>query len=277
MIDQTLFGEYLSEVEELLDSLLTDLELLADPGHFTTFSGKPATQPLLADLINRVFVTVHSLKGLSGMMGLHEIQSLAHEYENVLEDLRIGRLGIGGQLASKLREAGEDLSILIVAAARGSAGPEDYLRLGKLLTELIDMPRVRRGATAGAELLELSGVERALLTQYEGHRIGESLRHGNRFFEIILHLPVSELDTRFMAVRSSLGAAGELIGTLPAATSSPDLVAFKLIFATPPDTDLAKLISPFADSVASLKPVGTRQVDVENTRVTKKAARPPRK
>ena len=60
--DKALLSEYLSESEELLDSLLSDLDSL------------PARSTAAPDinLINRIFRTVHSLKGLSGMMGLAE-------------------------------------------------------------------------------------------------------------------------------------------------------------------------------------------------------------
>ena len=77
--DKALLSEYLSESEELLDSLLADLDAL------TSSTGTPDT-----NRINRAFRAVHSLKGLSGMMGLAEVQSLAHEFEDILDDLRLG-------------------------------------------------------------------------------------------------------------------------------------------------------------------------------------------
>src|SRR5690349_17278667 len=75
--DKALLKDYLSEAEELLDSLLADLDSLA--------SSRGAAD---INLINRAFRTVHSLKGLSGMMGLAEVQSLAHDFEDILDDLR---------------------------------------------------------------------------------------------------------------------------------------------------------------------------------------------
>ena len=82
--DKTLLSEYLSESEELLDSLLGDLDSLASRA-----GDSPDT-----NLINRAFRTVHSLKGLSGMMGLAEVQSLTHDFEDILDDLRLGQLAL---------------------------------------------------------------------------------------------------------------------------------------------------------------------------------------
>src|ERR1051325_7411213 len=94
--DKALLSEYLSESEELLDSLLADPDSLA-------------TNPDI-NLINRIFRTVHSLKGLSGMMGLDEVQSLAHEFEDILDDLRLGHLSLKEETTAALQEAGAGLA-----------------------------------------------------------------------------------------------------------------------------------------------------------------------
>src|SRR4026207_2553689 len=100
--DKGLLREYLSESEELLDSLLADLDSLASRG-----GDSPDT-----NLINRAFRTVHSLKGLSGMMGLAEVQALAHDFEDILDDLRLGQLAFRERTRAALQEA-----------AGGTAGP----------------------------------------------------------------------------------------------------------------------------------------------------------
>jgi hypothetical protein len=59
MIDKALLNECLSESEQLLDSLLTDLEQLAALG-----TGEAADRPpvALAEVGNRIFRNVHSQK-----------------------------------------------------------------------------------------------------------------------------------------------------------------------------------------------------------------------
>ena len=108
--DKSLLNEYLSESEELLDSLLADLDALASS------SGVPDT-----NRINRAFRTVHSLKGLSGMMGLAEVQSLTHDFEDILDDLRLGLLELNERTSAALQEAGAGLAALVGGAARGTA------------------------------------------------------------------------------------------------------------------------------------------------------------
>src|SRR5215210_1659517 len=126
--DNALLSEYLSESEELLDSLLADLDSLD-------------SRAADINLINRVFRTVHSLKGLSGMMGLGEVQAIAHEFEDILDDLRLGQLALDEQSAPALQEAGAGLAALVGGAARGSASEEDFDRLRQLLTGIAKRPR----------------------------------------------------------------------------------------------------------------------------------------
>ncbi|HWP45278.1 MAG TPA: Hpt domain-containing protein, partial [Blastocatellia bacterium] len=116
--DKALLSEYLSESEELLDSLLADLDSLASQ----------ANDPD-PNLINRIFRTVHSLKGLTGMMDLAEVQSLAHQFEDILDDLRLGQLRPDQELATNLQEAGAGLAALVGGAVRGSVTDEDFDRL----------------------------------------------------------------------------------------------------------------------------------------------------
>src|SRR5262250_278609 len=124
--DKALLSDYLSESEELLESLLADLDALASPG-----GDSPDT-----NVINRAFRTVHSLKGLSGMMGLVEVQSLAHDFEDILDDLRLGQVSLNERTSAALQEAGAGLAALVGGAARGSVSEEDFERLHQLLASI---------------------------------------------------------------------------------------------------------------------------------------------
>src|SRR5215468_10379515 len=178
MVDKAVLNEYLSESEQLLDLLLADLEQLAslarpDPSR----SERPAGTP--PELINRIFRSVHSLKGLSGMMGMTSVKSLAHEFENVLDDLRLGKLGFDDKVAGLLRDSGGWLATLLGAAARDSASDEDFEALRKLLRVLAELPRASRKRSGGLDSIKLSEKERSLLTPYEEHRIIANLEEAS--------------------------------------------------------------------------------------------------
>ena len=243
--DKALLSEYLSESEELLDSLLGDLDSLASRA-----GDSPDT-----NLINRAFRTVHSLKGLSGMMGLAEVQSLAHDFEDILDDLRLGQLALNEPISSALQEAGAGLAALVGGAARGNALEEDFERLRQLLASITLKSRERaRKEDSGLGLLNLSERERALLTEYEEHRVNENVRAGRPFYAITVTFEIGKLDTQYRALVGRLEAAGELITTLPAKTTAPALVAFKLVFAAAlKEADVKRIAGPFGGRVARLE------------------------
>ena len=243
--DKALLSEYLSESEELIDSLLADLDSLASHA-----GDSPDT-----NLINRAFRTVHSLKGLSGMMGLAEVQSLAHDFEDILDDLRLGQLSLNERTSAALQEAGAGLAALVGGAARGNATDEDFERLRQLLASITLKSREReRKDDNGLGVLNLSDGERALLTEYEEHRVNESVRAGRSFFAIIVAFEIGKLDAQYRALVTKLEAAGELITTLPEKTTNAALVGFKLVFsAALKEADVKRIAAPFGGRVARLE------------------------
>ena len=243
--DKTLLSDYLSESEELLESLLADLDSLA-----STDADHPDT-----NVVNRAFRTVHSLKGLSGMMGLVEVQSLAHDFEDILDDLRLGQVSLNERTSAALQEAGAGLAALVGGAARGNASDEDFERLHQLLASigLQSRERVKKEDSA-LELLNLSDRERDLVTDYEEHRVNENVRAGRSFYGIGVTFEIGKLDTQYRALCAALEAAGELITTLPAKTTEPSLVAFKLVFATAlKEQDVKRVTGAFGSRVTRLE------------------------
>ncbi len=239
--DNALFTEYLSEAEELLDALLTDLDLLTP---------KPNI-----NLINRIFRTLHSLKGLLGMMELVDVQALAHDLEDILDDLRLGQLKLNEEAVIALRESGAGLATLVAGVTRGAEGYEaDVERLRDLLIGIVVSPqqRLKQEETA-LETLGLSERERKLLTEYEKHRIAENLDAERAFYEINVEFKISDIDAKYRKLTDRLSEAGELITTLPETTKATDAVAFKLIFATQmKETEVKKLAGRFGGRTSRL-------------------------
>jgi two-component system chemotaxis sensor kinase CheA len=225
--DNVLLNEYLSESEQLIDSLLGDLDTLS-----SQISSDKPVRPA-ASLVNRVFRTVHSLKGLSGMMGLVEVQSLVHEFEDVLDDLRLGRLVLDRVAGAALQEAGGSLAGLFVSAARGRAGEDDFRRSQELVAAIAARPRERtKDESRVAELLGLSERERALLTELEQHRINVNIEAGRQVYSVTARFPLVELDSKYRSLAGKLDGLGELITTLPGKGDDRDAAVLKFLFAS---------------------------------------------
>ncbi len=80
------------------------------------------------EILNAIFRSVHTIKGASGFLGLAKVQSLAHVGENVLDDLRKGRMSVSPEVMEVLFETVDTLKVLVSDVAvtlRKQGAPAD--------------------------------------------------------------------------------------------------------------------------------------------------------
>jgi two-component system, chemotaxis family, sensor kinase CheA len=65
------------------------------------------------DLVNKIFRSVHSIKGSAGFMGFDNIKALSHELENVMGMIRSGDLVPNSEVINILLDASDKLKELI--------------------------------------------------------------------------------------------------------------------------------------------------------------------
>jgi two-component system chemotaxis sensor kinase CheA len=65
------------------------------------------------EILNAIFRSVHTIKGASGFLGLTKVQALAHIGENVLDDLRKGRIPVSPEVMELLFETEDTLKVLV--------------------------------------------------------------------------------------------------------------------------------------------------------------------
>jgi len=65
------------------------------------------------DILNGIFRSVHTIKGASGFLGLPKVQSLAHIGENILDELRKGRMAVSPEVMELLFETVDMLKVLV--------------------------------------------------------------------------------------------------------------------------------------------------------------------
>ena len=80
------------------------------------------------EVVNSTFRAIHTVKGLSGMLGLASINELSHSMEDALSTVRQGEATVGGGLAEALFESLDCLSEMVEATARGDTGGRDVGR-----------------------------------------------------------------------------------------------------------------------------------------------------
>jgi len=77
--------------------------------NFLVLEGNPGD----LDILNGIFRSVHTIKGASGFLGLGKVQSLAHIGENILDELRKGRMAVTPEVMELLFETVDTLKVLV--------------------------------------------------------------------------------------------------------------------------------------------------------------------
>ncbi len=100
--DASLLNEFIAESREHLSSVESDFILLE----------KNIESPD-SELLNRIFRSVHTIKGSAGFFGLTQLSSLTHVMENLLSQLRDGKLKITTNMLDALLNGIDILNSMI--------------------------------------------------------------------------------------------------------------------------------------------------------------------
>lgn len=104
--DSEVLRSFIQESHDHLDTIedrILTLENKADP-----------------DLIDDIFRSMHTIKGVSSFLGLNNIQNLSHSLESLLDRLRISELDINSEIISILLE-GTDILVNMINFIEGEA------------------------------------------------------------------------------------------------------------------------------------------------------------
>src|SRR5258708_22897048 len=95
-------------------------------------------EPSNVQIVRRLFVSAHSIKGGAAMVGLDDVRLLAHAMEDVLDELRAGRREIDGTTANLLFGAVDKLRELVDRSTPDNARPD--LSTATLVAALRQLP-----------------------------------------------------------------------------------------------------------------------------------------
>ena len=166
--DPSLVQEFLAESEELLQHMDEDMVALE-------------SRPDDAELLNRIFRALHTIKGTSGFLGFEPVVRLSHCAEDVLTALRKGQAQLSrptidallgardylGKMLEEIRQGGlqpHEMGTLLKELEAAKASRESPPTLGELLVK----QEVITAATLGSVLAEQSA-------SAHPHRLGEML------------------------------------------------------------------------------------------------------
>jgi len=240
--------EFFSETQEIVEGFGRDLLALDEAQR----AGR--AEP---ELVNDIFRAVHTLKGLAGLFGAARISTLSHELEELLDDLRLGKVELSAEVLDVLFKSVELYSKLLQSEKEGTEAP------GGEVDELV---RSVRRATGGGGApspfgqYDLDPGLLAVLTEYEEHRLRSNIAQGLSLFRLRVVFALATIDQALDDLKSLAKPLGEIITYLPTGSGADaDSIELDILIASRAGAeDLVRALAGKGVSVEEIPRHGAR-------------------
>lgn len=240
-MDDQLLKEFLAEAEELVEELFGDVAALR---------ARRADGRARRELVGRLFRNVHTLKGTSSAAGLEATGGLAHEFENLLDAVRLGRVAVDDAALDAAEEAVEAFAASLGAVARGEVEGVSSSLVERLRGLASASNTGVRSFDVEAEDLLPFEIARGL-GEYERARLREAVSEGARVYLVAAEFHVETFDDEFRRLSDALKESGEVVAAQPRVDAdAPEVVRFRIIYAS--DEARARLAKRVAELGARL-------------------------
>lgn len=178
-------------------------------------------------IVNEIFRSAHTLKGMSATMGYEDIADLTHKMENVLDAIRNAKIRVSTEIIDIVFRAVDDLEEMVLDIAAGGTGKKDVRELVEVLNRIeaggsaVVEASAETAATAMAVAEDVSQVRQHADLQFDEYEmtvIGQSFEQGYQASEITVQLREDCLlkAARVFMVFEILEKNGEIIKSVPA-------------------------------------------------------------
>jgi two-component system, chemotaxis family, sensor kinase CheA len=223
-MDNSILREFLAETEDLLEVLFGDLQGLR---------ARHTEGRARRELVARIFRHVHTIKGSSATIELEAVTKLAHEFESLLDGVRMGRVSLNEEVMDAFDAGANAISQSLNAIMRSEPQPEAQPVIERL-QNLSRQTGEQLLADATPKIMPPlpEEISRAL-NKHEAHRLKEAVEEGSHLFVVNVQFDLATFDKRFRNLSDALAEDGEIISTLPGlACESPDKISFRIVCAT---------------------------------------------
>jgi two-component system chemotaxis sensor kinase CheA len=214
--------EFPIEIEDIVEQIFADLDEL----RATRTEGRARRE-----LIDQIFRRVHSVKGSALSTGLEVVSHIAHEFENLLDEVRAGRILIDDSVVNTCESATEALSESLSLAASGIVEPSRRALFDQLQTAA----RARTASELPVNEAILKNIPFEIwesLTEAEKHQLLSVVGEGSPLFVVATSFAIGNFDAEFSRLKEKLAEFGEVISTSPAVDDEhPDKINFRVLFA----------------------------------------------
>ncbi len=213
-------AQFVADAQEIVERLYNDLEQLR-----TARLHGPQRRELAA----RVFRRVHTLKGSAGTLGLKSVSEIAHEFEGVLDGVRLGRVEISDEVLDAFDDAVDAMARALETAL--SREPQSDTTAIRQTLNSIAQKGGKQETIANTLRSVLPAEIARSLSEYDLQHAREAIREGAKLFIVSAGFAIDTFDEKFRELSRLLGQSGEVIATVPGESGAPDEICFRLLYA----------------------------------------------
>ncbi|MFD2212831.1 chemotaxis protein CheA [Metabacillus endolithicus] len=171
--------------------------------------------PTDLSIVNDIFRSAHTLKGMSATMGYEDLASLTHQMENVLDAIRNEKLSVSAEILDVVFASVDDLEEMVFSIAEGGDGKKDVSKVVEMLKKIENGEAVAEESSPSNEVTLSQSIQD--YDDYENAVIQQSKEQGFSAFELTITLREDCLlkAARVFMVFEILEQAGEVIKSVP--------------------------------------------------------------
>src|SRR5438105_2497513 len=222
-MDDRLLSEFLAEADYLIEELYGDVAALR---------ARHGEGRARRALVARIFRRVHTIKGSASAAGLEATGALAHEFESLLDAVRVGRARVDDEVLAAFDEAVGAVAATLSAVARGERADASHELVVQLRRLSSDANAAAATDESDDEKLLPAEVARAL-NAHERQRLREAVSEGARAYVVEADFRLATFDEQYRRLSDALGEGGEVVSTQPfVEPGAPERVGFRIVYAS---------------------------------------------
>ncbi|CEE01413.1 MULTISPECIES: chemotaxis protein CheA [Bacillaceae] len=171
------------------------------------------------ELINEVFRSAHTLKGMSATMGFEDMANLTHQMENVLDGVRNGKYKFSSELLDIIFMAIDHLESMVNSIAAGGEGKEDVSDAINKLKMIESGKIVNQSDTTQTAEIDQANISKTNLNydQFEITVLEQANEQGYKVYEVSIFIRPDCLlkAARVYMVFDVLEKIGDIIKSVP--------------------------------------------------------------
>ncbi|SFA38130.1 two-component system, chemotaxis family, sensor kinase CheA [Anoxybacillus pushchinoensis] len=161
-------------------------------------------------IVNEIFRSAHTLKGMSATMGFEDLANLTHQMENVLDAIRNGKIAVTPELLDVIFRAVDDLEAMVASISEGGDGKRDVTNV------VAQLKQIEKGEAVAAPQKPAPTHEQTY-DEFEYTILKQSAEQGFHSYEVTVKLRSDCLlkAARVFMIFEVIEQIGEVIKSVP--------------------------------------------------------------